>query len=377
MPDKTYRLIILGAGFSKPAGLPLAIELFREVRRRVRLLLGADNVLERDLKSYFTYLQKTENFTGSVEGIDVEKFLSYLDVEHYLELEGSDTWSDDGNLTQLLVRQTIGYVLLERTPKKIPELYKRFASQLTTSDWVLTFNYDTLLEQALEVVGHPFRLFPHRFSTVKPGFAEVDYSIPEVVLLKMHGSIDWFDKTSYNEMEKQGIVHKHPIFSPGAAIKSSPIVDGPRHINDPLLQIYRLENPTSFYSANHPSWECSPFLLNPSHSKLLYAKRLIEFWRGWGQGGGLQLGLGIIGYSLPDYDDYARQAIYRISRNYQEYEPDFELGGRKKRPIRILDYRPSESEKSNLRKRYQFLNTERTEFWYEGISSEGIDWFMS
>jgi hypothetical protein len=380
---KTFRLIVLGAGFSKPAGLPLAVELFREVRKRVRQLLGTDNPLERDLKYYLDYLHNTEGFSGSTDDVDIEKFLSYLDIEHYLELEGSDTWSDEGNLTQLLVRHTIGYVLLDRIPRKIPELYKHFASRLTPSDWILTFNYDTLLEQALESIGAPFRLFPNRFSEIHTGLATIDSSKEEVVILKMHGSIDWFDKSTYNERVKQATEYpipytvKHPLFAPGTVVESRPIVDGPRFVDDPLLQIYRVKNPASVYTSPYQYWECSPFLLNPSHNKLLYAKPLIEFWRGSGRGGGLQLGLGVIGYSLPDYDDYARQTIYKFSKNYQGYEPDFELDGRVKRPARILDYRPTDSEKADLRTRYQFMDAKRTEYWYDGISDEGIEWFMA
>src|SRR5687768_14117351 len=142
----TFRLIVLGAGFSKPAGLPLAADLFREVRNRVKQLQGADNRLERDLEYYLDYLRNTEGFNGSTADIDIERFLSFLDVEHYLGLKGSDTFSSDGNETQLIVRHSIGYILLDRTPKNIPELYKHFASKLTASDYILTFNYDTILE---------------------------------------------------------------------------------------------------------------------------------------------------------------------------------------------------------------------------------------
>lgn len=247
---KTFRLLILGAGFSKPANLPLADELFREVRRRVRNLYGNDNSLERDIKYYFNYLQNTEGFLGSTDDIKIEKLLSFLDVEHYLELKGSDTWSTEGNETQLLVRHTIGYVLLDRTPKNVPEIYKQFARKLTPSDWVLTFNYDTLLEQALDSVGIPYRLFPYRYSEVgSNGLATVDNTHEEVVILKMHGSIDWFDKHNYNNHVKSAIKSsipynvKHPIFGMNSKIQSESIVDGPRFENDPLLQILPSERP--------------------------------------------------------------------------------------------------------------------------------------
>jgi hypothetical protein len=104
---KTFRLLILGAGFSKPARMPLANELFKEVRKRVKQLFGVDNQLESDLENYNYYLHNTQGFDGSVDDIDMEKFLSFLDLEHYLELNGSDTWSEEGNKTQLLVRHTI------------------------------------------------------------------------------------------------------------------------------------------------------------------------------------------------------------------------------------------------------------------------------
>jgi hypothetical protein len=372
---RTFRLIILGAGFSKPAGLPLATELFNEVRKRVKLLHGSDNAVESDLDYYLNYLRKTENFSGSAEDIDVEKFLSFLDIEHYLELQGSNTWSTEGNVTQLLIRHAIGYIILDRMPKKSQELYKLFASKLNPLDWVITFNYDTLLEQALDAIGTPYRLFPRRYTEiVNNTMGIVESQGSEIEILKMHGSIDWFDRTSYDEISKIDAID-HPIFGPKKTVMAKPIVDGPRFENDPLLRIYRAENPAPAYNA--PSWQCSPFLLTPSHSKLLYSKPLIDFWRGMANSGGLFLNFGIIGYSLPDYDDYARQAIYEMGRNYREFVPNLELGGRRKQPFRILDYKTNNTAKASLRKRYKFLGEKQTEYWYDGLSRDAIEWFMA
>lgn len=371
---KTFRVIILGAGFSKPAGLPLATELFREVRKHVRKLHGAGNSLEGSLNYYLDYLRKTEGFKGTVDDIEVEHFLSYLDIEHYLEFQGSNTWSSEGNATQLLIRHTIGYILLDRTPSNVPELYKFFASKLNPPDWIITFNYDTLLEQALDAVGIPYRLFPRRYSNIINGMGIVESSGKEVEVLKMHGSIDWFDRTSYDEISKIGTTD-HPIFGNSKTVKATPIVDGPRFDNDPLVRIYRAENPAPAYHA--PYWQCSPFLLSPSHSKLLYTKPLAEFWRGMSNSGGLSLSFGVIGYSLPDYDDYARQAFYEMSKNYREFDPSFELGGRRKQPFRVLDYKTDKKAKENLRKKYKFLDGRQTKYWYDGLSKDAIEWFMA
>ena len=372
---KTLRLIILGAGFSKPAGLPLATELFNEVRKRVKQLHGSDNALESDLDYYINYLRKTENFGGSVEDIDIEKFLSFLDIEHYLELQGSNAWSLEGDVTQLLIRHTIGYILLDRMPKEVPELYKLFASKLNPLDWIITFNYDTLLEQALDLIGTPYRLFPRRYTEiVNNTMGIVESRGSEIEILKMHGSIDWFDRTNYDELSKIGAID-HPIFGAKKTVTARPLVDGPRFENDPLLRIYRAENPAPAYNA--PSWQCSPFLLIPSHSKLLYSKPLTDFWRGMANSGGLFLSFGVIGYSLPDYDDYARQVIYVMSKNYREYDPNFELGGRRKQPFRVLDYKIDNKAKVNLRKRYKFLDGKRTKYWFDGLSKDALEWFMA
>jgi hypothetical protein len=366
----TFRILILGAGFSKPAGLPLAVELFKEVRSQARVLHGTDNVLESDLAYYVAYLRDTEGFTGSADEIEVERFLSFLDVEHYLELRGSDTWSDEGNESQLLVRHTIGKILLDRTPTIVPDLYKYFASKLNPSDWILTFNYDTLLEQTLDNIGKSYRLFPSRYVEVNEhaGFATGDHSREEVIVLKLHGSIDWFHKSRYDETVRQNNLDSE--------VASEPIVDGPRFSNDPLLQICRVRQPTAIYANRYHFWQSAPFLLNPSHSKLLYSRPLIDFWRGWGRSGGLNLGLGVIGYSLPAYDDYACQVIYKIAGNYQYVEQKLQIEGRVKQPVRILDYRVTPNARASLRKRYRFMDAKRTKFKYSGLSEETIDWFM-
>jgi hypothetical protein len=48
---KRFAIFILGAGFSRPAGLPIADELWQEVRRRA---INVDGTAFRsDLNSYF------------------------------------------------------------------------------------------------------------------------------------------------------------------------------------------------------------------------------------------------------------------------------------------------------------------------------------
>src|SRR5215217_5688625 len=113
----THRLFFLGAGFSHLAGLPLGTELFQLVRSNIRNQYGVDNHVERDLKGFTKYLHECFCRKVSADEVDVEEFLGFLDVEHYLGLRGKDTWSSEGNESQLMIRMGIAQVLSELTPE--------------------------------------------------------------------------------------------------------------------------------------------------------------------------------------------------------------------------------------------------------------------
>lgn len=71
-----------------------------------------------------------------------------------------DTWSKDGNEGTIVTKYLIGKILARHTSqlKEIPNLYLEFAKRLEPNDTVITFNYDTLLENALDAIGNPLRL---------------------------------------------------------------------------------------------------------------------------------------------------------------------------------------------------------------------------
>lgn len=321
------------------------------------------------------------------DNVNCEEFLGFLDVEHYLGLKGKDTWSSEGNESQLMIRQAIGQVISSMTPtgSRIPAAYRRFAAQLNSTDYIYTFNYDTLLEQALELEGIPYRLFPWRYSEVNPLLCTIDKNAPdELVVIKLHGSIDWFSRRGFDESEQQlkdvpyaypkGHKTKHPIFGYDAVVKPRPLAEGPRLANDPLLTLYRVKNLGIALARNF--WECTPFILSPSTTKLFYAEPLMDFWRGLQRVGGVNLLLGFIGYSLPAYDDYARQAIYHVARNYQYYAPDLEYEGRRKAKVRIIDFQPDDDSIRGFRDRYRFLDWSRTEACFTGFNVSSADWIL-
>jgi len=309
--------------------------------------------------------------------------MAFLDVEHYLGLRGSDTLSDDGNETQILVKTLIGQILTERTPQmgKIPDIYLRFAEMLQPNDLVLTFNYDVLLERALETVGTPFRLFPERYSIIHDGyapFAECDNSHEEVIVLKLHGSVDWFDRKRYRKFDDYRVAeglpagHFHPVFGPERNLHTVPVVDGPRFPDDPLREMHRVLNVEELYRGSSLSL-APPSLLSPSSAKILYSRKQRDFWWGLSQWGFLNFGMSIIGFSLSGADDYVRQVLYRIVKNYQNsYWKDGVLD-RKKSPLVLVDFRRSAKDKEDFRRRYAFVNWSRARTYFNGLDQKALE----
>ena len=376
--EEGHRLFVLGAGFSAPAGLPTGTELWREVLRWG----SREEVFTRDLRKYLQYKRKADGSDIPPEGVDFEDFLGFLDIEHHMELLGSDTWSNDGNKGQVLVKCLIGEILSERMPSAIPDLYFGFAGRLQRTDIVLTFNYDVLLERSLRAVGVPFRLFPNRYSSWTGDSGVVDeWESREVVVLKLHGSIDWFDRAYYTKherlREKQGLTGPPPgfsIFSPVYDYGVQKLLEGEQPPDDPLKSIYRIERIEALYD-EHSLFLTPPCLLTPSTNKLVYSDRYRTFWRGMGGAGLFCLGLAVIGYSLPPHDSYARQILYGIVKNYESrfVERECSILGWRQAPIVLVDRRQGAAQTEELMHRYRFVDSDRAVVILDGFSQASLD----
>src|SRR5215469_5316018 len=105
MADPNLSVYVLGAGFSAAAGLPLGNKLWKEIYGRAMYMASdpndrASQFLD-DLKSYIEFKKECEGVSLRPEEVMFEEFLGYLDVEHFLGLRGSETWSKEGNETQV------------------------------------------------------------------------------------------------------------------------------------------------------------------------------------------------------------------------------------------------------------------------------------
>src|SRR5262249_8457810 len=101
-------------------------------------------------------------------------------------------------------------------------------------------------------------------------------------------------------------------------------------------------------------------------------RQLSDFFYGLGGFGFNHYKFNIIGFSMSEHDEYARQVIYRIVKNYLTID-DLNDPPRPKDPIRLVDYRPGESSRSQLLKRYAFLDPANSEFLGDGFDEATVD----
>ena len=376
------RLLVLGAGFSRSAGLPLADELLDLTLHEIHRHFPGETKLDKSLASYRRFVAETTD--GSPRVVDIEKFCAYLDHEHFLGLRGSDTWSREGNEDQLMLRWGIGAVLSRATPAvaDLPARYLDLAKRLRPLDCVVTFNYDRLLEDALDAVGTPYRRFPARFARCHNMYSEVDHEreAGELVILKVHGSVDWVDRSGF-ERELRVLARqdadasfrsRHLIFGDAPITDSRLLIEGPRPEGDPLSSIMVLDNLEAYY-ANANVWhDAAPLILAPSAAKLLYGAPMREFWRGMSRQAWAWSGLGIVGYSLPSADPYALQVLWSIGSAYGSTFADPNWSLHPKRRIKVVDYRTTPRDADELRKTYRFLEPSITDYLLDGFDESSV-----
>ncbi|MCU1494352.1 MAG: hypothetical protein JWO62_2116 [Acidimicrobiaceae bacterium] len=348
---QTFRLFFLGAGFSKPAGLPLANELLEPVLHAIRPYAsgGGTTHLDDALWEYQQYLDVAQ----PDKPFDVEEFGAWLDWSNTLALDSTDC---DAGLALAQLRWGIGRVLHRATPEEIPEEYLAFARELDVSDVVITLNYDCLLERALDAVSLPYRRFPMRYQN-EIGVVDLSRGV-ELQLMKLHGSLDWalFRSDDLN-----------------AQYSFRPLAEGPRPLADPLagLAVIPADRLDDFYSSAGSWWRYQLLLMPPSRAKPLAGSPLVELWGGSGSHGIWSGGLCVVGCSLPQGDPYIRQLLYWIARRYVETVRDGSGRGPMRNVI-FIDKRDSPDAVAAYKESYRFVDPGLSEFLLRGFDVHAV-----
>lgn len=376
------RLFVLGAGFSVPSGAPLASELMERVLASLEGPFKKETHLHWSLEKYVQFIRETSSAGGPV---DPEQFVEYLDHRHYLGLDGSDRWSEHGNLDQCLLRWGIGHVLHGLDPGS-DEVYASFARLLRPGDHVLTLNYDLLLERSLDLVGTPYRRFPCRFKSVGiyQSIVDTEADASEVVIHKLHGSIDWIDRSIFDRQMKlhecgsdpsvaASLRTRDPIFGEAPICAVQQLVDGPRPQGDRLSDIVEIADVDAYYSSRTIATTHPPLLLAPSRSKLLYGSSISDLWYGLAKVTIAPPALNVIGYSLPQHDIYMRQVLWQLAKAYSVAADDPEYRPFNTERLTVVDYRDSTESELALHDTYKFFPAEHTDFLTDGFNVDSLE----
>ena len=365
------RLFVLGAGFSAPAGLPLGPALLCGVRDHVRghfRKRGAwDGPLEREICEW------QRLYPGEV--LDLERVLAYSHRRHYLRLIGSEEYFGHGSRTIDAARRAIQELLINATPKVPPALYLDFGRRLRPNDVIVTFNYDTLLEKALDALRLAYTLTPEWW--LEDQLLEAPYA-RYVDVLKLHGSVDWYDRQYHDEARawhaQQGhdVPDRDPLFGESPVIPTECLANG--LVNDYggeiLRRVFRVPN----HEAHHPiSWtggSVVPFILPPAYDKLLGYAPILDLWENLYSGTGFVSAVIVIGYSMPPHDSHAYEALGHLLVMHQ-LGGDSTRGGHRKVPLQIVTLAESEN---TARSFYPFLDHSRTRVWHRGFSRDALEW---
>lgn len=183
------RVFIFGAGFSKPAGIPLTnnlLPLLQEKHHDDEMQNWLSGLADR-----LSWLSNDEKLTSSKLNIEQVFHYANFDIEthrikHHLEPVGRNdgpgtSWNTAKNIGGWLsnLEEDLIDVIFEHDKKANLKPILRWAETVNSNDSILTFNYDTLVERAIVEIG---KTFNHGFETENNDGISV---------YKLHGSIDW------------------------------------------------------------------------------------------------------------------------------------------------------------------------------------------
>lgn len=194
-PKRKLKVLFLGAGASKAAGLPLTEELLRHIWPREHEGAGSwssrrtTSAWSRELKKASLVLYPD----GSADGFRplVSEFFTLLEVMERVHAERERLALDPGILLKDLRAEiaeglTCDVEKLRTSIAKTP--HYKWLSDSARPDVIVTSNWDTLAELAALRSGLNVLL---NWPKTAAGTRRPDLPEDSVVVLKLHGSIDW------------------------------------------------------------------------------------------------------------------------------------------------------------------------------------------
>ncbi len=314
-------VLLLGAGASYDHGVPLMKDFYslatsiyvREKSRNDKLASSFNLVFDfmdrlqksqakaninlHNVESVFTALEmakllKLDDLKGgranSWQALeDAMKYFLTKCIEYGLSLPNNSNFSQFTR--QSSSRSGLSFIGLQVKKKPIEDVMLKLKQLKNTHNWkvtIITFNYDLIPESILGGSG-----------------IEVNYCLPDdnwmpsnkaIKILKLHGSINWYESESKSTSRVKPIV-------------SSPIYQVDRIIN-------RNDNTTGFrwsdgkiISAFSDDHEKIPYVIPPVWNKSNQHQKLQPVWREAANELSQASHIYTLGYSLPDTDGFFKQ----------------------------------------------------------------------
>lgn len=276
-------MFIIGAGVSASCGIAVAKDILREsiVRLDQRDSAKAGTVHKLLKYLYPSFQEQLLNYPNIEDFLNLNEMARRFNSEEFMK---SNLWS--GPKIEAVQRTTLkavtDYIWDLMQQKHALQIIKDFVrDHVRRGDTIITFNWDLTIERAIwdDIQGLSFW-----------------YSYPDtpdedgVVLLKPHGSIDWFNK---NDLPKATRV-KGKVQS----------------LDDSVCVFTRFDFSDLPEMANY-----TPVIVPPLAAKEFSQAVLKRTWRGVYKAVSQATSLNILGYSLPREDQFARLVLGRALRS--------------------------------------------------------------
>lgn len=331
------RVFVLGAGFSAAAGVPLTVELLSEA---LRMFSAECPGIYARVKNYAQEAMGSTNTELDIARLSFSELCTFLEFIELREYGGGERWSESGSREKLALRYYLAKTLVARTPTPdaVPELYLAFAAQLHPRDMVISFNWDGLLEAALEAVGKRYTY---------------DRSDDDAVTIsKLHGSVNWcLGEPNLWGKPKRTLPWAQLDFGGGMMTR-------PFFAAKPLLE-------SAIWQNYQPLGEVDPYLVLPGYGKAFDVRANAALWYKPDFIFAFTHHVYIIGLSLA-HDDFFVRSFFLSSLPYIESYSSIP-----ERKVIIIN--PADSARDD----YAFILGQRNvELWNERFEIGHVDRFV-
>ncbi len=295
---KRRRVFILGAGASASCGIAVARDILREAMQRLSKRDAKQSDKVHDLLRYLYpgFSEDLSNYPNVEDFLNLVEMAKEFHTEAYIE---SKRWTEArlqeaAGVTLRAITEYIWEFMAESDRRRV--LSGLVGELVRPGDVIVSFNWDFMIDLALEDIDE----------SSSPVYS-YSSSRDSVILLKPHGSIDWFEKSKLPADKK--LIKEMQHRATGVYFY-------------PYFQL-----------AQNPDLLTYPAFIVPPLAVKKFGGFLQRVWRDVYRAVAAATELYIIGYSLPREDQFARLVIGRAIQRNNAARKD----GHKRLPVIVVN----------------------------------------